>query len=811
MPGPTPPWDQSGDPRDNTVDLPRIDPGGPADFRSRRNGARPVPGSPELIPGDPGPPVTGSSGPALAPLPEPGPNSSSFSVPDFDQRDPSRRPGSADKAEPLPPRRPPPVSRLPSGGYPHDSQPQPAGRPDPGLRPDFGPLPDVPPDPGPPPGRRTGAGLPPASLRAPLPPAEPASAAGLAAAAAGAEPAMTAPARPGLAWPELPQARPVSPEGPPPGELGPEPVRTEVVAPRPASEPASVPVSRAAMPGPRSASPPGRALPGSRADLLGRLSRLPDGHPSALFDDGGTVRPPATRLKQLELGLPAPGRDPADGRPRADYVVAEPAAGPVAPPASAPPATFLPLTAPPADAHARAEDVQAGQVPAEDLAARGGAEPADAGPRAAEPDPYEQARAILAELQSISRPAGEPLPDPGDTALTRGDQNAPEDRTSPPDRESAPPVTSRESGPAHAAGPPHGQDPAVADHDSQRGLPARPDRNGNLVRPGWQDPYASPAANGHSPAATPASSLGDSALGPWRTDRRPNGHGPNGREPNGHEPGSREREAGDPGGHERNGSERNGGSAHYRLGQPDSGYSRPASGPAPEPGSESRQVTGPRDPASAVPAELRDVVRQALTASQAAEGRTVFGGYGSSGLTPAIQRIAAQLPVGGLAAGSEANSLKPAARFAAKLARLAARNPGRDPEELVRLIGDAVRYAFAFDPGDYTEATWLVHRRLKAQGFDLEARRNRWESPEYKGIFSRWRDPAHGQVFEIQFHTTASWAVAQRTHDVYIRITDPGTPPDERARLRARQVTAAAEAKAPPGCMEIADFQAEAR
>jgi len=189
----------------------------------------------------------------------------------------------------------------------------------------------------------------------------------------------------------------------------------------------------------------------------------------------------------------------------------------------------------------------------------------------------------------------------------------------------------------------------------------------------------------------------------------------------------------------------------------------------------------------------------------------MFETYGSSGLTPAIRRLAAQLPAGGLAPGSEADSLKPADRFTAKLSRLIARNPARSPADLAETISDAVRYAFAFEAADYTEGTWLVHRKLKGHGFELEARRNRWQSPEYKGIFTRWRDPAHGIAFEVQFHTMASWAVAKRTHDAYVRITDPATPPPERAQLRARQVAAAASAKVPPGCMEIADFRPEPR
>ena len=43
---------------------------------------------------------------------------------------------------------------------------------------------------------------------------------------------------------------------------------------------------------------------------------------------------------------------------------------------------------------------------------------------------------------------------------------------------------------------------------------------------------------------------------------------------------------------------------------------------------------------------------------------------------------------------------------------------------------------------------------LQDQGFELEVRRNSWDNDEYKGINSRWRDPASGQLFEVQFHTS---------------------------------------------------------
>jgi hypothetical protein len=244
-----------------------------------------------------------------------------------------------------------------------------------------------------------------------------------------------------------------------------------------------------------------------------------------------------------------------------------------------------------------------------------------------------------------------------------------------------------------------------------------------------------------------------------------------------------------------------------------------AGGPAPLPRRTNGHASSPRHDqgaagqvrASHLSEDDSRLVAGLLAACQAAEGQNLFGEYGESGLTPAMRRIAAQLPQGGLAPGSEADALKSAERLAAKLVRLIARHPGRSTEELAAGIGDGVRYAFTFGPDFYTEGTWLVHRKLKTQGFELEARRNRWESPEYKGVWTRWRDPAHGLAFEVQFHTDASWDVVRRTHGAYLQITDPATPAAERARLRARQVAAAATAKAPPHCAEISDFGREAR
>ena len=205
------------------------------------------------------------------------------------------------------------------------------------------------------------------------------------------------------------------------------------------------------------------------------------------------------------------------------------------------------------------------------------------------------------------------------------------------------------------------------------------------------------------------------------------------------------------------------------------------------------------------------IANDALARLRTADGRTVFGDYGESGLTPAMRRIEAHLPHGGLAPGSEESSLKSPERYKEKLARLIARNPGVPAQDLADDIYDAARYAFVFEARDYTDGTWLVHRRLKTQGFEVEARRNLWENPEHRGVWSRWRDPAHDLAFEVQFHTPASWDALQRGYAAYLKIPSPDTPTAERTRLRAQQAATAAAISPPPRCGEIGDFRADAR
>jgi hypothetical protein len=659
MPGPTQPWDQSEDPRESTVDLPRLDLSGLAEYF---RGASPLP--------------THEPAGLLEPLPE---------------QEPAR-----ESRSPSMPRRVPRPIRL---RHPYAEPDSPRQAPAPRAV-------ELP---------VSGAEL------------ESASSADRGGSVPGPE-----------AAPNAISSEPIAPDPVAPDPVAPDPVAPDPVAPdpvvtprtQPAAEPHAVPAPPSVAV-PRAEHMPARPLPdrlaagagargrsntsgsaerapaGSLADLRSRLARLPDGHPSSLYDDGGLSRPVPTRLRQLELGLPAPGRELGAG---------------IVPDIEA------------ADVQLEPRRNRTEQAPPAQVLRK----PARAEPARAEPARAEPARAEVDTGQ----------PDPSEPARLSGDPT-PED-------------------PA-----PHDSAPDAADASRPR-------------RREWDNPYAS-AGDGRELPGMPA----DLSLGPWQAAPPPritgleglsargrNGHGRS----NGHGNGSQQRTS--------------------QLGpdRPDRGR-----------GDAARQDTVQHRIVEPGAADLRALVERTLASSRVAEGRNVFGSYGSSGLTPAIQRLAAHLPFGGLAPGSEANSLKSPERLAAKLARLIARNPGRTAEDLAATISDVVRYAFAFDAADYVEGTWLVHRRLKSHGFELEIRRNRWESPEHKGIFTQWRDPAHHLAFEVQFHTTAGWAVVDRTHDAYAQITDPATSPPERARLRARQVAAAAAAKPPPRWAEIGDFRLEPR
>ena len=206
------------------------------------------------------------------------------------------------------------------------------------------------------------------------------------------------------------------------------------------------------------------------------------------------------------------------------------------------------------------------------------------------------------------------------------------------------------------------------------------------------------------------------------------------------------------------------------------------------------------------PEQVRLAVRT-LGQCRLAEGRSVFGSYGDTGLTPAMRRIEDQLEHGELVPETEKYALKSLDRFQEKLAGMIADEPDKSAEEHAVEIHDAIRYTFLFDRDTYTQDLGTASDRLEAAEFTLMVRKNYWGNDEYKGVNTRWVDPESGLLFEVQFHTQKSWDTKQQSHDAYEKINDARTPEDEKERLRSYQRELSDEIPLPPGCEEITDYR----
>ena len=199
----------------------------------------------------------------------------------------------------------------------------------------------------------------------------------------------------------------------------------------------------------------------------------------------------------------------------------------------------------------------------------------------------------------------------------------------------------------------------------------------------------------------------------------------------------------------------------------------------------------------------------ALQVLRKAEGRDDDGDYGDHGLTPAMRRIEAQLEHGRLVEDTEKYALKSPDRFKEKLAERISLLPGEPVEELAARIHDGIRYTFEYDDASYSDGLHETEAVMEQHGYELIERKPSWDSPDYKGINSQWRDPESGVFFEVQHHTHASWEAKQTTHWSYERLLDPRTSPGERARLEAYQRGVTASVPAPPGALEIPYYRKE--
>jgi hypothetical protein len=174
-------------------------------------------------------------------------------------------------------------------------------------------------------------------------------------------------------------------------------------------------------------------------------------------------------------------------------------------------------------------------------------------------------------------------------------------------------------------------------------------------------------------------------------------------------------------------------------------------------------------------------------------------------ITPAILGIEAGDPARRLV-GLDYR-LKGRDRLAEKVLHHLRANPDISCEEAFRKVKDAIRYTFQYPENRYADGVHADCRRLMGAGFEAVDLRNSWSDGESKGINSRWRVAGNGQLFEVQFHTRASFEARRLTHDAYERLRDPVTPKAERDALARYQREVSTRITTPPGAPDIPSYR----
>lgn len=171
-------------------------------------------------------------------------------------------------------------------------------------------------------------------------------------------------------------------------------------------------------------------------------------------------------------------------------------------------------------------------------------------------------------------------------------------------------------------------------------------------------------------------------------------------------------------------------------------------------------------------------------------------------LTPRLLEISERsgVPMAGLE--HRLKSLESSRRKVAD--RLAEQGIGGDAAPVLAGMNDAVRYTFTSADATYVSDVTHVVGQLEAAGLERVRWHLSWPDDGYQGLNTSWRDPATGQLFEVQFHTPGSFAMKEHTHALYEERRLPGITAERDAVLRAEESELYRQVSRPPGVERLA-------
>lgn len=156
--------------------------------------------------------------------------------------------------------------------------------------------------------------------------------------------------------------------------------------------------------------------------------------------------------------------------------------------------------------------------------------------------------------------------------------------------------------------------------------------------------------------------------------------------------------------------------------------------------------------------------------------------------------------VGGELLG-EQDRLKAPDTLKAKLARLL--DSRSLPDSLARMK-DTLRYTIGLPEETYVDGTAAAIDSLLEQGLRPVSQLQRWNAPSgYVGLNTSWSDPVSGHVFEIQFHTEASFIAKSDSHPLFEQIRQLSPDHPDLSALRADHDAYFADVVTPPGAAEL--------
>lgn len=152
--------------------------------------------------------------------------------------------------------------------------------------------------------------------------------------------------------------------------------------------------------------------------------------------------------------------------------------------------------------------------------------------------------------------------------------------------------------------------------------------------------------------------------------------------------------------------------------------------------------------------------------------------------------------------------LKGEERFKEKAAEQLAAELREDPRRAAESIPDALRYTYQIPADKYVQGYRDITKKLADDGYEMVYSRNSWDTPVYKGVNTRWKNPS-GQLFEVQFHTPESFEAKQLTHVAYERRRSPLVGDLEAEKLDEFQREVSAGIPIPKNVSDIPSFRRE--